>query len=119
MTFRTMSATIESLRVILREVDQVTGAGRDSGDLAELRRILVQRIAELELDQSSSGEAPDRAVDGRLQTRKLKHAKLSWRKWSGLYIGEYRVFLTHAQPSPGNHTNGEECKVSTRGYTRA
>ena len=57
MTLRSMPDTIESLRVLLKKVEQTTGVARDSADLAELRRILLHRIAELEIAQASSQEA--------------------------------------------------------------
>ncbi len=53
MTLRSMPDTIESLRVLLKTVEQTTGVARNSADLAELRRILVHRIAELEIAQAS------------------------------------------------------------------
>jgi len=52
MTLRSIPDTIESLRVILQEVEQTMDAAYDSADLLELERILLDRIAELELEQA-------------------------------------------------------------------
>ena len=47
---------IEFLRVTLQEVEQTIDAVRDSADLAELKRILLDRIAELEIAQARPAE---------------------------------------------------------------
>ena len=57
MTLRSMPDTIESLRVLLEEVEETTDAAHGSADLAELRRLLVHRISELEIAQARSHEA--------------------------------------------------------------
>jgi hypothetical protein len=56
MTLRSVPDTIESLRVILQEVEQTIGEVHDSADLAELKRILLDRIAELEIAQARTAE---------------------------------------------------------------
>jgi hypothetical protein len=56
MTLRSIPDTIESLRVILHEVEQTMDAVHDSADLAELKRILLDRIAELEIAQARTAE---------------------------------------------------------------
>ena len=56
MTLRSIPDTIESLRVILQEVEQTMDAAYDSADLLELERILLDRIAELELEQARAAE---------------------------------------------------------------
>jgi hypothetical protein len=57
MTLRSIPDTIESLRVTLQEVERTMDAVHDSADLAELERILLDRIAELELEQARAAEA--------------------------------------------------------------
>jgi len=57
MTLRTMPDTIESLRIILKEVEELRDTTHDSADLAELRHILIHRISELEMSQAGSDEA--------------------------------------------------------------
>jgi hypothetical protein len=52
-----MPDTIESLRILLKEVEQIADTPHDSADLAELRHILVHRIAELEMGQAGSDQA--------------------------------------------------------------
>jgi len=52
MTLRSIPDTIGSLRVFLQEVEQTMDAAYDSADLVELKRILLDRIAELELEQA-------------------------------------------------------------------
>lgn len=56
MTLRSMPDTIESLRVILKEVEETAETTHDCADLAELRRILVHRISELQIAQARSQE---------------------------------------------------------------
>jgi hypothetical protein len=51
MTLRSIPDKIEWLRVTLQEVEQTMGAAHDSADLAELKRLLRDRIAELELER--------------------------------------------------------------------
>jgi len=48
MTLRTLPNTIESLRIVIKAVDQGAGRGHNSADLAEPRQILIHSIAELE-----------------------------------------------------------------------
>jgi hypothetical protein len=52
MTLRSIPNTIESLRVTLQEVEQTMDAVYDFADLAELKCILLSRIAELEIAQA-------------------------------------------------------------------
>jgi hypothetical protein len=52
MTLRSIPNKIEWLRVTLQEVEQTMDAAHDSADLAELKRLLLDRIAELELEQA-------------------------------------------------------------------
>jgi hypothetical protein len=56
MTLRSMPDTIDSLRVLLEEVEQTTDATHAPADLAELRRLLIHRISELEIAQTRSQE---------------------------------------------------------------
>ena len=56
MTLRSIPNTIESLRVTLQEVEQTMDAAYDSADLVELKRILLDRIAELEIAQARKSE---------------------------------------------------------------
>ncbi len=56
MTLRSMPDTIDSLRVLLEEVEQTTDAAKDPADLAELRRLLVHRISGLEIAQARTQE---------------------------------------------------------------
>ena len=56
MTLRSIPDTIESLRVTLQEVERTMDAVHDSADLAELKRILLDRIAELEIAQTRTAE---------------------------------------------------------------
>ena len=56
MTLGSIPDTIESLRVTLQEVEQTMEAVHGSADLAELKRILLDRIAELEIDQARTDE---------------------------------------------------------------
>jgi hypothetical protein len=56
MTLRPIPDTIESLRVTLQEVEQTMDAVHDSADLAEIKRILCDRIAELEIAQARTAE---------------------------------------------------------------
>ena len=48
MTLRSRRDTVESLRIILRKVEQTTDSGQDAAALIDLKRILRKRIAELE-----------------------------------------------------------------------
>ena len=56
MTLRSIPDTIESLRVTLQEVERTMDAVHDSADLAELKRIFLDRIAELEIAQARTAE---------------------------------------------------------------
>jgi len=57
MTLRSIPDTIESLRLILQEVEQTMEAVYDSADLLELERILLDRIDELELELAQARTA--------------------------------------------------------------
>jgi|GEM_PF-3616404 len=48
MTVRSSRETLESLRVTLQKLEQTTDATADGRDVAELKQILLNRIAELE-----------------------------------------------------------------------
>ncbi len=50
MTLRSVPDTIKSLRSTLRQLEQ--DAARDSMDFAQLKRIFLKRIAELEIEQA-------------------------------------------------------------------
>jgi hypothetical protein len=52
MTLRSIPDKIEFLRITLREVEQTMDTVHDSADLAELKHILRDRIAELEIAQA-------------------------------------------------------------------
>ena len=56
MTLRSIPDTIESLRVTLQEVEQTMDPVHDSADIAELKRILRDRIVELEIAQARTAE---------------------------------------------------------------
>jgi hypothetical protein len=56
MTPRSIPDTIESHRFNLQEVEQTMDAVHDSADLAELKHILLDRIAELEIAQARTAE---------------------------------------------------------------
>ena len=49
MTLRNTFDTIQSLRVLLQELEQCENTPQDAAALAELKRILRHRITELEL----------------------------------------------------------------------
>jgi hypothetical protein len=48
MTSRPSRETLESLRVTLHKLEQTTDSASDGQDVAELKQILLNRIAELE-----------------------------------------------------------------------
>ncbi len=48
MTARSPKETLESLRVTLQKLEQTSYAASDTQDIAELKQILLNRIAELE-----------------------------------------------------------------------
>jgi len=50
MTLRSIPDTIASLRVILRRLDQSADVPRDSLAFAQLKRIILKRIAALEIE---------------------------------------------------------------------
>ena len=52
MTLRSVPDTIESLRATLQRLEQKADTARDSMDFAQLKRILLKRIAELEIEQA-------------------------------------------------------------------
>lgn len=49
MTARPSAETIESLHLILKKVQQSSDTAQDEASLADLKRILLNRIAELEV----------------------------------------------------------------------
>jgi hypothetical protein len=52
MVPRPTTETIETLRRTLKQFEQTEGATNDPVDMTEMRRILLQRVAELEKDQT-------------------------------------------------------------------
>ena len=48
MTARSAQVTLQSLRVTLQRLDQTSDLAADRQDIAELKQILLNRIAELE-----------------------------------------------------------------------
>ena len=50
MTLRSIPDTIASLRAILRRLDQSADVPRDSLAFAQLKRIILKRIAALEIE---------------------------------------------------------------------
>jgi hypothetical protein len=64
LSIRPSRETIESLRLTLESLEQSTDPGADPGEVAELKRILLARIADLEMldalqAQSSVSKTPD------------------------------------------------------------
>jgi hypothetical protein len=52
MTLRSVPETIKSLRATLKQLEQTTDTARDSMDFAQLKRIFLKRIAELEIERA-------------------------------------------------------------------
>ena len=52
MTLRSVQETIKSLRETLNELGRATDTARDSTDFAQLKRIFLKRIAELEIERA-------------------------------------------------------------------
>lgn len=50
MTLRSIPDTIASLRILLRRLDQSADVSRDSLAFAQLKRIILKRIAKLEIE---------------------------------------------------------------------
>jgi hypothetical protein len=48
MTVRPTRETLESLRITLQKMEQFTDSESDANDVTELKRLLLNRIAELE-----------------------------------------------------------------------
>lgn len=60
MTLRSVSDTIKSLHANLTYLEQTTDTARDSMDFAQLRRIFLKRIAEIEIERTrATSEKPD------------------------------------------------------------
>jgi hypothetical protein len=53
--------TLESLRVTLHRLEQTTDSASDGQDVAELKQILLNRIAELETLNALNPQDPDHA----------------------------------------------------------
>jgi hypothetical protein len=51
MTLRSVPDTINSLRMTLQQLEQTADTARDSMAFAQLKRIFLKRIAELEIEQ--------------------------------------------------------------------
>lgn len=49
---RPTESTIEALRLTIHQIEQTTDPSVDAVSVAELKRILLNRIAELEADQA-------------------------------------------------------------------
>jgi hypothetical protein len=52
MPLRSVPNTIEALRLTLLKLEQTSASAEDSPHLAELKRILLQRISDLEITQA-------------------------------------------------------------------
>jgi hypothetical protein len=52
MTLRSVPEAIKSLRATLNELERATDIARDSMDFAQLKRIFLKRIAELEIERA-------------------------------------------------------------------
>jgi hypothetical protein len=64
MNPRPLPNTLESLRTTLQKLEQTSNPDQDEASLNELKRVLVNRIADLELSQALSkpvGEAAERS----------------------------------------------------------
>ena len=57
MTLRSIPETIDSLRATLRRLEQITDAPRDSLEFVQLKRIFLERIAELKLLQARTAKS--------------------------------------------------------------
>ncbi len=62
MTPRPPRETLESLRVTLHKLEQTTDSASDGQDVAELKQILLNRIAELETLNALSPADPEPAA---------------------------------------------------------
>jgi hypothetical protein len=51
MTLRSVPEIIKSLRATLKQLEQTTDTARDSMDFAQLKRIFMKRIAELQIER--------------------------------------------------------------------
>ena len=51
MTLRSVPKTIKSLRATLKQLEQSSDTARDSMDFAQLKRIFLKRVAELEIER--------------------------------------------------------------------
>ena len=54
MSLRSIRETIEDLRLVLHKFEHRPGADYDENALAELKRIILDRVAELEAQQALS-----------------------------------------------------------------
>jgi len=52
MTLRSVPETIKSLHATLKQLEQTPDTARDSMDFAQLKRIFLKRIAELEIERA-------------------------------------------------------------------
>jgi hypothetical protein len=59
MTARSARETLESLRITLQKLEQTSDPASDRQDVAELKQILLNRIAELETLQALHPEEPE------------------------------------------------------------
>ena len=62
VTLRSLRDTVESLRAILRKVEQTADPGQDAADVIDLKRILRKRIAELEAAEDRTHAYPKAAA---------------------------------------------------------
>ena len=58
MTIRPAGETLASLRLTLQNLEKTQGPNAGAEELAALKRILLQRIADLELDESRASDKP-------------------------------------------------------------
>lgn len=61
MTARSAQETLESLRITLQKLEQTSDPASNREDVAELKQILLNRIAELETLQALHPEEPEAA----------------------------------------------------------
>ena len=62
MTLQSLRDTVESLRIVLRKVEQTADPGQDAADVIDLKRILRKRIAEIEASEDRIREYPKAAA---------------------------------------------------------
>ncbi len=64
MVFRASPELIQSLRTTLQKIDEVFPSQADEPFDAELKRVVLLRIAELESEDTNESDSTDEAIDG-------------------------------------------------------